>query len=400
MVTSDREPGITDTTRGVQATEEVERISGKLKQQSQEEKLMRSVLEADDEQLRNGHLLADAITQGIQSFTPDLFFANLVQDFKLAKKLYGDVLIRELSGYSSEYVKKNINVPEFRKTLKNNIEERVEDLKKNNVLDAHGSITDKGLQLSSLVLYMEELDHLLPKGFGEKEKKEASPYGEKKEVSDYKKTRYRDLAIRASIKRALRRGHTRLTRDDLKVVERQGRGRISLVYALDASGSMKGLKLKTAKKAGIALSFKAIQEKNKVGLVVFGSDIKTQVDPTLDFMALLRSLAKITASKETDLKKTILRSLELFPRRDTKHLVLLTDALPTKGTQPKKETLQAASAAKDAGVTISVIGINLDEEGQELAEKVAEMGNGRLYRVSHLEEVDKIILEDYAKVKG
>ena len=37
-----------------------------------------------------------------------------------------------------------------------------------------------------------------------------------------------------------------------------------IIYGLDASGSMKGNKLKAAKKAGIALAFKAIEEKNTV----------------------------------------------------------------------------------------------------------------------------------------
>jgi Mg-chelatase subunit ChlD len=162
---------------------------------------------------------------------------------------------------------------------------------------------------------------------------------------------------------------------------------------------MKGEKLKIAKKAGIALAFKAIQEKNKVGIVVFGSDIKEYVEPTLNFMELLRRLTEIRASMETDISKSITKATELFPKNDTKHLILLTDALPTKGLIPENETLQAVSKARSEKITISLVGINLDTKGLELATKITELGQGKLYKVTDLANVDKIVLEDYAAVK-
>jgi len=389
-----------DQEKIVKSSDDINEYSGKLETQSEEDKLMKSVLESEEETINDGRLLADAITQGVGFFTPDIMFENLVKDYKTAKNLYGEVIIRELTGYSSDYVKKNINIPEFKKEMNKKIRENIEDLKQKGLVDKEGKISDKGFLLSSIVLYTEELDHLLPKGFGEKEKKEKSVYGEKGEVVDYKKTRYRDLAIRKSIKNALRRGHRDLKKEDLKVFERKGRGKISIIYGIDASGSMKGLKLKTAKKAGIALSFKAINEKNKVGLLVFGSEIKKSVEPTNDFLHILKKLSEISASKETDISKTILRALELFPKKETKHLVLLTDAIPTKGESPEKQTLEAASLARDQGVTISVIGINLEKEGAKLAEKIVEIGQGRLYRVRDLENLDSVVLEDYGMVKG
>jgi Mg-chelatase subunit ChlD len=388
----DKQAGIADT---------VEEVSGKLKRNpTDEEKLMHSVLESDEQSLENGKLLADSITQGIGGFVPDLIFENLVRDFKLAEQLYGEVIIKELTSYSSDYVKKNIQIPEFKKELKKRVEDKIDQLKREKLLDKEGNLTDQGLFLSSLVLYVEELDHLIPKGFGEKEKKELAHYGEIIAIADYKKSRYRDIAIKASIKRAIRRNHKELSKQDLKIVERESHGKIALVYAIDASGSMRGPKLKTAKKAGIALSFKAVNEKNKVGLIVFGSEIKQEIPPTLDFMTILKCLANITASKETDIKQTILKSIDLFPKSETKHLVLLTDALPTKGFNPHQETLKAVSLARSNDITLSVIGINLDKEGLELAKKMVEIGNGRLYMVNNLENVDAIILEDYNKLKA
>jgi Mg-chelatase subunit ChlD len=92
-------------------------------------------------------------------------------------------------------------------------------------------------------------------------------------------------------------------------------------------------------------------------------------------------------------------SIDMFPEgRMTKHLVILSDALPTVGEEPVRETLEAVSAARDRGITTSLIGISLDEKGEETATKIVEIGQGKLYVTKDLEELDKIILEDYYSV--
>jgi Mg-chelatase subunit ChlD len=383
----------------VNQLEPITEMSGKLKNQDEEDKLMHTVLEGNKETIEDGKIIADVVSQGLNSLTPDLIFENLVKDFKIANDLYGETLLKELTGYSNDYIKKNINIPEFKTRLKENIKEKINDLKEKGFLNKEEEVTDKALTLSALVLYTEELDHLIPKGFGEREYKKKALYGEKMSVVEYKKIRYRDLALKASIKRAIRRGHTDLEKGDLKVFERDSRGKISIIYGIDASGSMRGDKLKTAKKAGIALAFKAINEKNKVGLIVFSSDIKKYIEPTNDFLLLIKELASIKASHETDIAKTIDKAIELFPKHETKHLVLITDAVPTRGEKPEEDTLKSVSSARNENITISLIGINLDEEGQRIGRRITEIGNGKLYRVTELEKIDKIILEDYYSVK-
>lgn len=380
----------------VKSTEAIDELSGDMKKDNSHDKLMSSVLEGDKTEIDNGKLILESINQGVGSFTPEMMMQNLVNDFKLAKQLYGKTIIRELTNYSPDYVEKNIKIPEFKREIRKNIEDNLDQLKDKKLLNKDGIVTDDGIFLSSLILYTEELDNLVAKGFGSKRKKEKDLYGDKEDITNLKRTRYRDLAIRNTIKTAIKRQHKQILKEDMKFFDRKSHGHISVIYGLDASGSMKGDKLSTAKKAGVALAFKAIQEKNKVGLIVFGSDIRTSIAPTTDFMRLLKNLTTIRASMETDISKTIKKSIDLFPRKnETKHLVLLTDALPTKGDQPTTDTLKAVSMARNEGITISVVGIKLDKDGEDLAKRIAEVGEGRLYKVTDLENVDKIILEDY-----
>ena len=72
--------------------------------------------------------------------------------------------------------------------------------------------------------------------------------------------------------------------------------------------------------------------------------------------------------------------------------------MPTIGKEPEKQTLEEASIARNKGITISLIGINLDEKGRKLAEKIVALGEGKLYVVKDVENVDKVVLEDYYSI--
>jgi Mg-chelatase subunit ChlD len=375
---------------------EIDELSGNLARNTDDQKLMHSVLESDKDKIDKGMLISDSINQGIGSFTPDLMFEKVVKDFKEAKRLFGDSILRELTGYDPSYIEKNLALPEFRRQLKDDIAQRVEALKKDGLVSKEGLVTERGVRLASLVLFVQELDHLVLRGLGEKEDREKSRSGEREDVRPFNHERYRDLALRPSILTAIKRGHEEIHREDLRVYERRKRGKITIIYGMDSSGSMKGDKLGMAKKAGIALSYKAILEKNKVGLIVFDSEVRKEIPPTTNFAELLDELARARAGLQTNLKNAIEKSIELFPKgSETKHLVLITDALPTEGRAPEEETLRAASLARDQKITISIIGISLDKKGQHLAKKITELGLGRLFIVKDVKELDTIILEDY-----
>ena len=377
---------------------EAEEISGKLSFQQLEDKFMHSVLENDKKTIDSGKLISDAVNQGMSSFSPDMMFEQLVKSYSIAKHIYGESIIRLVSGYEPDYVKKNIGVPEFQKELKERIHQKIEQLKEEGLLEKDNSLSEKGIELASLVLYFEELDKIIPKGFiGEKISKKVFVYGEKEEHRQYKKgDRYKDLALKKSVKIAIRRGHKALINEDLQVFERQAKGQTYIIYALDSSGSMKGKKIEACKKAGIALAYRALSQKDKVGLIVFGSEVEKIVEPTSDFTHLLKEITRLKASKETNLASTLKKAIEMFPRENiTKHLILITDALPTTGDAPEKSTLEEVSVARSNGITISLIGINLEQKGKELAEKIVELGEGRLYVVRNLENVDRFVLEDY-----
>ena len=360
--------------------------------------MMQAVIENDDNVKDDGKLISDVLNQGFSSFVPDMMFDTLTKDFAMAKNIYGERMLRLVSGYDADYIKKNLKIPEFQRDIKEKIKKKAEQLKDDGYIDRDGRLTKKAVTLASLVMYTEELDNLVPKGIlGEKITKERSRAGTHSNYRAFRKDdHYRDIAIRRSLRTAIRRGHQEVKMDDLQAQELTSKGSIYVIYGMDTSGSMKGRKIEAAKKAGIALAFKAIERKDHVGLIVFDTEIKETLNPTRNFSSLLHSIVKATASRQTNIAKTIRASIDMFPKKKvTKHLLLLTDAVPTVGQEPQLQALEAISMAKDAGVTVSIVGIDLDPEAVEFAEKMAKTGQGKLYIIKDLQDLDKIILYDY-----
>ena len=113
-------------------------------------------------------------------------------------------------------------------------------------------------------------------------------------------------------------------------------------------------------------------------------------------MRILESIAKIKPSKETNISGTIEKSTEMFPTENTtKHLIIISDALPTSGESPEEDTIKVAGKAASLGITISVVGINLDKKGTRLAKKIVDIGKGKFNVVKNLDNLDVIILEEY-----
>ena len=376
----------------------IDELSGKLKSDPEEKRLMKTVLEDDKKTIDNGHLILEAINQGIGALTPELMLEQIVKNFKLTKQLIGPTIIRALTGYEPDQIERNLNIPEFRKEIRERIKHKLDELKGEKLVDSEYQLTDKGLKLAAIMLFTEELESLKSKGYGEKHQKRMAMEGETETTKPYTSERYRDIAIRKSIRKAIRRQHAEMHPEDLESFERESRGKATVIYALDASGSMKGKKLEQCKKAGIALAYKAIEENDSVGLAVFGRQVRTEVKPTKDFHYLLREIAGIRALEQTDIASTIRRAGEMFSHEKAeskKHLILITDILPTSGKEPEKATLEAVSELAAEGVTISVVGISPEEQGKKLAEKIVEVGKGRFLIAKGPDDIDALVLEDY-----
>lgn len=347
----------------------------------------------------NASLLNEGINQGIINFTASSINKTLIKNPKMAKNILGEKLMKQLTGFDPDYLEKNLKFPEFKKEVEKSIQEKIKKLEKKGMISEDGTITEEGYTLAGIQLYIDEIKHLLTKSvlLGEKFSKIKQNEGEKKDNRIFMHgDSFKNIDIRESVKRAIRNGSKKLGINDLMVVERESKGKIEIIYALDISGSMKGRKLGLCKRAGIALGFHAIEQKDKVGLILFADKVKDSLSPSSNFSLYLKKIVKATAFHQTNFPVAIKKAIELFSDRKTrKHLLIISDIEPTAGEFPMKETLEAIQMATAREISISLIGIDMNKESEELAKNIINITRGRLYRIRNIDNIDEVVLEDY-----
>jgi molecular chaperone DnaK len=138
-----------------------------------------------------------------------------------------------------------------------------------------------------------------------------------------------------------------------------------VVFAVDTSGSMQGIKMESAKRAVVenAKSLLAVPQSGcKVGVVRFDSDVEVICRPTADLREIEDTVSGMHTGGTTHMDEGIQQAVELVmgaPAGTDRDVVMVTDGQPDDDR--RRGTLDAAAWAKDRGVTLSTVGIGSQE---------------------------------------
>ncbi len=342
-------------------------------------------------------LITEIMGTGSAPFTPDMILAEMVKNYRNAERLFGRRLIRAFSGYDADYVKKNINISEFRKELKKRSRSLTLKMKEEGLVEK-GEYTEKALLIAALSMLDDELKRLESLGYGKSNKRFVKE-GEFKEYRGFTMNdRFRDMAFKQSIKMMARRGHKTLIPEDLKVKVKDDKEEVDIVLCVDSSASMKGEKIEKAKKAALALAYTTNLRGDSLGIVEFNSR-SVGVPPGGSFTDIIKWIASIQARGQTNIAEAMYRAISLLKKENgMKHIIMVTDALATAGQSPVEDALNAVYKIKAEQINLSIIGISLDKEGEKAARKMVEIGSGRLYSLNDASNLDVLLLEEYYSV--
>ncbi len=157
---------------------------------------------------------------------------------------------------------------------------------------------------------------------------------------------------------------------DLREKVRTRRSGVSLLFAVDASGSM-GVEEVMAKAKGIVLTLltDAYQKRDRVGLLAFrGTEARLVLPFTSSVAQAQQRLKDLPTGGKSPLALALAKSLEAFHRELTKHpgriplLVLLTDGkanISMAGREPFDEALEQARRIRRAGIRSLVVDTDL-----------------------------------------
>lgn len=150
---------------------------------------------------------------------------------------------------------------------------------------------------------------------------------------------------------------------------------LSVVLAIDRSGSMRGQPIRDALQA--AKDFiKEMRAIDRVGLVSFDDRVTVISRPNADKGPLLKEIDKIKVGKDTALNDAVMKSLQLLsPFIGRRAVIVLTDGKENRSKATREGTIQEAFRM---GVPVITVGLGKEVDAAAL-EAMAGGTGGRAY---------------------
>jgi len=166
----------------------------------------------------------------------------------------------------------------------------------------------------------------------------------------------------------------------------KGEEPLTVVLAIDRSGSMRGKPIKDALKA--AKDFiKEMRGIDRVGLVSFDDRVTVISRPYADKGPLLKAIDKIKVGKDTALNDAVMKSLQLLsPFTGRRAVVVLTDGKENRSKATREETIQEAFRM---GVPLITVGLGKEVDVAAL-EAMAGGSGGRAFFAQESSELSDL----------
>ncbi|GAA0267646.1 VWA domain-containing protein [Halobacterium noricense] len=162
----------------------------------------------------------------------------------------------------------------------------------------------------------------------------------------------------ASVRAAAARGAEGVERRDLRQSVRAGSASALVVFAVDASASMRG-PMRAAKGVALDVLWDAYERRDEVAVVTFaGEDANVVLPPTDSVTLAARHLKSLPTGDRTPLPAGLRAADDVLARAnpDAAVVVVVTDGRANAGTDaPTADTRKAASAFADRGAEVLVV---------------------------------------------
>ena len=247
-------------------------------------------------------------------------------------------------------------------------------------------------------------DRILRQGSGRRSKtKSGANKGRYASFTAHPTPRQHDLALDATLRVAAphqsSRDHTdcavALTDSDLRFKVREDHVGATIVFAVDASGSMGAQKrMKAAKEAILSMLLDSYQKRDRIGLVAFRKEgAETLLDITASVDLAQKKLQQLPTGGRTPLAAGLYQSWQLLKARRLKDpemlpmLVLVTDGRANKSLwteDPVSDALRAADMIRQDHIHTVVVDTEKDFISLHIARQLADAMDAAYYKVDDL----------------
>jgi Ca-activated chloride channel family protein len=174
-----------------------------------------------------------------------------------------------------------------------------------------------------------------------------------------------------------------------------------IVFVLDVSGSMKGKKIESAKKA-LTYFLRSMDREDGFGIVVFSTDVEAMSDKILyaereNIEDAINFVEKLRAGGGTDIHSALLKALSFWQEGERPFfIVFLTDGKPTAGVTDIGKILEdVKNNLRNARIFVFGVGY---EVNTHLLDRLAGISKGISLYVKPEEDLEIVLTDFYDKI--
>lgn len=170
-----------------------------------------------------------------------------------------------------------------------------------------------------------------------------------------------------------------------------------LTFVVDVSGSMDQENRLGLVKRALGLLVAELREDDRVGLVVFGSEARTILEPKTDRSAIREAIERLRAEGSTNAEAGLSLGYDVARRAyrsdANNRLILCSDGVANVGNTGPQSILKRIGTETRHGIDLSTVGFGMGNYNDVLMERLADKGDGRYAYVDTIEEADRIFVQ-------
>jgi Ca-activated chloride channel homolog len=173
----------------------------------------------------------------------------------------------------------------------------------------------------------------------------------------------------------------------------------SLTFVIDVSGSMDMDNRLGLVKRSLELLIEQLRPRDRVGIVVYGSDARVVLEPTSgsDKGAILEAIYSLrpegATNAEAGIRLGYQMAMHAYNSEGINRVILCSDGVANVGVTGPEAILEEVRHYVEENVTLTTIGFGMDNYNDVLMEQLADNGDGFYAYVDDLREARRLFLD-------
>lgn len=171
-----------------------------------------------------------------------------------------------------------------------------------------------------------------------------------------------------------------------------------LTFVVDVSGSMDMENRIGLVKQSLGLLIDQLRPADKVGLVIYGSEARTVLEPTHDLKRVRAAVDGLRIDGATNAEAGLVMAYDLanrfFRPEANNRLILCSDGVANVGNTGPKSILERIGKEARKGIELTTLGFGMGNLNDHLMEQLANQGDGRYAYLDTLDEARRVLVEE------